>query len=207
MKRILFVIALCALPLLAQQPQEKPATKMELFLAQHGNVVFKSYTQAGSVAGLYGGTLDINAMDLRNAATGSRQKGLTFNVVGSLELNAIDFRNASTGARRQGITYDFKERDRKENTSFVDYDEIPALLEGLTYLKAVGKPAAPLAQCEAIYSTQGNLIFLVSSGQNGLSFSVKSGKTSGVTAILGLQQIDEIIAAVAKAKELLDSVK
>ena len=108
-----FATLTLALPCPAQDQkseQAPPKTKLQAFDALAGAVIIKGYSKIGAVAGM-----------------------------GQVSIDAKEFTNASSGRSEYGITIQVKEAGRleREDTSFIDYEEIDSLLAGIDYVKAI----------------------------------------------------------------------
>lgn len=62
-------------------------TKLERFAAKHGVAVVRGFTDIGELPGEYGGSVEIGAAELMNAASGEKARGIWIQVKegGSLE--------------------------------------------------------------------------------------------------------------------------
>ena len=178
--RVLLALSmLCAVPTVAQMPPasgSEAKTKLETFQAQKGAVLVKGFSRIGKISAL--GTVEVTAMELTDAATGKKQTGVAIEV----------------------------QSGRMENSSFIDYDEIPSLLEGLDYIAKATANVTKLKDFEARFNTRGNFGAGTYSGsKNG---KVEATVTSGrISAFLSLQQLGEFRTLVSQAKQKLDSIK
>ena len=177
-------LALSSALVVAQQTEEAergPKTKLEAFQAQTGTVVIKGYSEIGRVAAL-----------------------------GSVEVNAMELTDATTGRKQSGVLIEIKESGRLQNTgrSFIDFDEVDALLKGLDYISKATSDVTKLGMFEATYKTKGYFSATTFSGGSGkIEAAVKSGYIRPANAYLSLQQLAELRALIVKAKQKLDSVK
>lgn len=163
------------------QQQTEPRTKLESFQRQSGTVVIKGYSEIGTISAL-----------------------------GSIEVKAMEFTDATSRTQQLGIIVQVNEAGRFENTdrSFIDYDEIDALLKGLDYISKVNGEATKLSSFEATYKTKGDFkatVFNSSSGR--LEGSVSSGYIRPATVFLSLEQLIELRGYINQAKQKLDSIK
>lgn len=165
MKNLVMLLSVLALVItsqaLAQQDQRVPApkTKLEAFEAQSGAVIIRGFSKIGELRGVYGGAVTVESKE---------------------------FMNANTAQREFGITLEVKETSRleRENTSYVDYDEIPSLLKGIDYIAKVDKSVTKLDNFQADYKTKGDLrISTFSSGSGEVMVAVKSGTIGGQPCI------------------------
>jgi hypothetical protein len=110
----------------------------------------------------------------------------------------MEFTDAATG-----------KSGRLENTdrSFIDYDEVDSLLNGIDYISKATSDVTKLGQFEATYRTKGNFSATIFNSSGKIDAAVKSGYIRPATAFLSLQQLGELRAIIAQAKQKLDSVK
>lgn len=178
------VMFVSCVPVQAQQlaqSEAPPKTKIEAFQAQTGAVVIKGYSEIGKV-----------------------------NAMGSAEVSAMEFTDASTSKKQSGVLIEIKAAGRLENEdrSFIDYDEINALLEGLDYIGRATGDVTKLGQFEATYKTKGYFSATAFNDASGkISAAVKSGYIRPATAYLSLEQLKELRGFIAQAKEKLDAAK
>jgi len=166
------------------KPSEVPtgaATKLEAFQGRTGIVVIRGTTEVGEVRGI-NAFLTVSAREYRDAATPeSREAGI------SITVKEIE------GARIS-----------RERTSYVDADEIDALVQGIDYLRKVRKDVTKHERFQAEYLTKGHLAIVVFSDARGdLKAAVTSGPMRQATVFLheaaDLGQFRELIVA-ARAK-------
>ncbi|MCO5095155.1 MAG: hypothetical protein M9960_08155 [Xanthomonadaceae bacterium] len=181
MRYIASVILALVSPLVFSQEQAppEPATKLEAFQATTGTVVVRGYTTAGTVRGL-GGVITVDAREFRDAS--------------------------NLGKRVTGISISVKETSRleRENTSFIDAEEIESLLQGLEYIGKATKEVTSFENFEAEYRTKGDFrvtAFNDNSGQ--LNIAVSSGRIGKSTAYLKAPQLQELKAFVEAARAKL----
>lgn len=160
-----------------EQPKP-PATKLEAFQARTGVVLIRGYTTVGVVSGR-GGIVTVDARELRDASNpNSRATGISISV-------------EETG------------RLQRENTSYVDADEIDSLLKGIEYIMKIGKDVTKLQNFEVDYRTKGDLRITVYNDAKGqISAAVSSGRIGRTQAFIELRDLEEfrklILAAKAK---------
>jgi hypothetical protein len=165
----------------AATQQSAPAkTKLETFAAQTGVVIIEGYSKVGTIRGKYG-TVEIQAKEFVNAASGKKEKGITFEVTEAGRLE-------------------------RESRSFIDYDEIDSLLKGIDYVAKIDKSATKLDAFEAEYRTKGELEITTFSSDTGVEVAVKSGRIGGATAFLSLEHLQRLRALVVDAKTTLDAL-
>jgi len=173
---------------IAQQGQQQkdaqavaPATKLEAFAAKTGVVIIRGYTTIGSINGLGPGSVTVDAREFRDAA--------------NLKL------------RVTGLSIQVKESGRleRESTSFVDYDEIDSLLQGIDYISKIGPDITQMAKYEAEYITKGDFSVTTFNSTNGFSVGVSSGKFAKVTAYFKLDNLAKLKTLLQDGKAVIDS--
>jgi hypothetical protein len=107
-----------------------PTTKLEGFAAKKGVVIIRGYSEMGRVTGL--GTVFVDAWDRDAVNLQTRVTGLSIRVVESGSYT-------------------------KENSSFIDYDEIDSLLQGIDYISRANKDVTKMKNFEAEFKTKGDL--------------------------------------------------
>ena len=168
---------------LGQKPSSDsatPKTKLQAFEALTGAVVIKGYSEIGAVAGM-----------------------------GQVSVDAMEFTNASDGKAQYGITIQVKESGRldREDTSFIDYEEIDSLVAGIDYVKAIKGDVTKLRSFEATYRTKGDFAITVFSGGGKIQAAVSSGRIGRATAFLTPEKLETLRALVLEAKKTIDGVK
>jgi hypothetical protein len=166
---------------LACEPVE-PRTKLEAIEWQYERVLVKGFSQIAT----------FTARDVE------------------VRVDAVELKDTATATRAIGLVIALREtvENPRENRSFVDYDEIDRLLQGLTAIGRVNESVTKLAGFEARYRTLGDLEFLVfRQSRSGIAASVTSGICERVTAPLTLDDLDRLKAHIVEAKTRLDEIK
>jgi hypothetical protein len=180
---IYLAIANCAAVFGQQRPdqvKEAPRTQLEAFAAETGAVIIKGFSEVGKVAGM-----------------------------GGVEVDCREFTNASNGKKSFGIAIKVVESGRleRENSSFIDYDEISSLITGIDYISRIQPSVTNLTHFEATYTTKGDFAVTVFNNSSGkLSAAVSSGRFGRASAYLGMEKLVELRALIVKAKEKLDGL-
>jgi hypothetical protein len=167
----------------AQSNPPKPATKIESFEAKTGIVLVRGFTTVGKINGL-GGQITIDARDFRDAANpGTHVSGISISIKETGELE-------------------------RENTSFIDADEVDSLLTGLSYISKANKDMTKLEQFEVEYRTKGDFSVTVFNQSNGnLSVAVSSGSMGKTTSYLKLEKLPELVRLVTLAKSKIGELQ
>jgi len=166
---------------LACEPVE-PRTKLEAIEWQYERVLIKGFSQIAT----------FTARDVE------------------VRVDAVELKDTATATRAIGLVIALREtgENPRENRSYVDYDEIDRLLQGLTAIGRVNESVTKLAGFEARYRTLGDLEFLVfRQSRSGIAASVTSGICERVTAPLSLDDLDRLKAHIVEAKTRLDEIK
>lgn len=170
---------------LAQQEHRAPTpkTKLEAFEAQSGAVVIRGFSKIGELRGIFGGAVTVESKE---------------------------FMNATTAKREFGVTLEVKETSRLErnNTSYVDYDEIPSLLRGIDYIAKVDKSITKLDNFQADYRTKDDLrVSTFSMGSGEVMAAVTSGTIGATSVRLKIADLGKLRELIASALARLDAIK
>jgi hypothetical protein len=182
--KILFA-TIIAFPVYAQSTDvstKDASTKIEAFSSRTGIVMIKGYQEVGSVG-----------------------------ETGMVSIDAREYRNASNPKQAEyGVVFEVKESGRleRENSSFVDADEIDALIQGIDYISGITKSITPLSNFEAEYRTKGDFSIVVFSQSNGeLGVAVASGRAVKTNAYLKISDLARLKELIRDAKKLIDKLK
>lgn len=125
----------------------------------------------------------------------------------TVTVDAREFRDASNpNSRAAGIAIVVKESGRleRENTSFVDADEIDSLLKGIEYIAKIGKDVTKHENFEADYKTKGDLRISVYNDPSGkISAAVASGRIGRTRAFIQMRDLEELHKLITEAKAKL----
>jgi len=127
-----------------------------------------------------------------------------------VRVDAVELKDTSTATRAIGLVIALREtgENPRENRSFIDYDEIDRLLQGLTAIGRVNESVTKLASFEARYRTSGDLeIVVFRQSRSGIAASLTAGICERVTAPLTLDELDRLKAHIVEAKTRLDEIK
>jgi len=166
---------------LACEPVE-PRTKLEAIEWQYERVLLKGFSQIATFM----------ARDVE------------------VRVDAVELKDTSTATRAIGLVIALREtgENPRENRSFIDYDEIDRLLQGLTAIGRVNESVTKLASFEARYRTSGDLeIVVFRQSRSGIAASLTAGICERVTAPLTLDELDRLKAHIVEAKTRLDEIK
>ena len=111
-----------------------PLTRLEALGSQRGVLVIKGFTEVGQLAGDDGSSVRVMAVEFTDAPRKVRERGLAIHVV----------QNVNNGSPAETISY-------------VDEEEIDALIENVAALGKLQANASPMESFEARYQTRGEL--------------------------------------------------
>ena len=94
-------------------------------------------------------------------------------------------------------------RLERENTSYIDIDEIDSLVKGIEYLSKVSKDVTKLDQFEVDYRTKGDLRITVFNSPRGVSAAVSSGTVGRTRAFIELAELEKLRDLILAAKSKL----
>jgi hypothetical protein len=162
-------------------PQAK--TKLEQFSAKTGVVLIRGFQKIGSAQGLYSTSVNIQSKEFTNVTDGSKQYGITIET--------------------------FKENGKydKQHTSFIDFDEINSLIQGIDYISKIKPDVTKFEDFQADYTTKGSLKISTFSSGDKLMAAVTSGNIGGVAAYFNIEDLAKIKDLLLKAKKKIESVK
>jgi hypothetical protein len=187
-----FILVLCANVAGAQQNAPalplplpfEPSTKLEALDAQVGSVIVKNFTYIGAVSG-FSGIVMVTSYEFIDAQTGRKDYGI------GIELR-------ETGR---------SEREGREARTYVDYDEIDALIRGIDYISRIERSTS-LENFEAQFRTRGELqvsSFLRPNGALQSEVSIGFFRRAAITISLG--KLADFRKLVTDAKTTLDKIK
>jgi len=184
MIRIVLSILICSAFSFAEDKADPalkaPATKLEAFQSRTGIVLIRGYSSAGTLSGL-GGTVEVDAREFRDGSN-------------------------PNSAKTTGISISIKETGRleRQNTSYIDSDEVDSLVKGIEYISKVGKEVTKLDQFEVDYRTKGDLrITVFNERSGGLSAAISSGTIGKTQVFIALADLDKLRGLILAAKSKL----
>jgi hypothetical protein len=127
-----------------------------------------------------------------------------------VRVDAVELKDTASATRAIGLVIALKEtgENPRENRAFVDYEEIPRLLDGMTTVGRVNESVTKLASFEARYRTLGDLELIVfRQSRSGIAATITAGICDRVTAPLTLDDLDRLKAHIVEAKTRLDEIK
>jgi hypothetical protein len=167
---------------LACEPVE-PRTKLEEIEWRYEHVLIKGFSQIGTflVRGVF------------------------------IRIDAVELKDQSAPGRATGLVIALREpgENPRENRSFVDYEEIDALVRAIDAISKVNETTTKLVGFEARYRTLGDLEFIVfrQSRASGTAASLSSGICDRVTGLLTLDDLEQLKGYIVEAKTRLDEIR
>lgn len=187
---LIFVI--CAASAAAQQGAPRlpapipfePSTRLEALDAQVGTIIVKNYTYIGSVSG-FGGIVMVTSYEFVDVQAGRKDYGI------GIELR-------ETGR---------SEREGREARTYVDYDEIDALIRGMDYISRIERSTS-MENFEAQFRTRGELTvstFLRPNGTLQSEVAIGLFRKAGITISLG--RLADFRKLIVDSKATLDKIR
>jgi hypothetical protein len=183
-KYFIFISSLSVGVLSAEESKE-PSTDIERFQAATGDVIIKGFEKTGtSIRGKYKSNLTVEAREFIRVSAGDKSFGIVVEVKETLGNYP------------------------KTGKSFVDYDELDSLVEGVNYISNIDKTASSLSGIEATYITNGGVEISAFTSGGELAYAISAGKYPSVTIFLNsamdLTTFKDLVIA---AQVRIDSIK
>ncbi len=178
------VVSLCISCAFAQEATEQkkaPSTKLEAFQSRTGVVLIRGFSRVGTFSGSLGGSVSVAAREFRDGSNPSMPRAV-------------------------GISVSVKAPGRleRENTSYIDLEEIDSLLKGIEYISKASKDVTKLGQFEIDYRTKGDLRVTVFNNQQGeVSAAISSGTIGRADVFVSLSDLGRLRELISAAKDLL----
>jgi hypothetical protein len=127
----------------------------------------------------------------------------------NIKVEIKEFTDASSGRKEYGMTIEVKSGGRleRENTSYIDYEEIESLIKGIDYISNIDNSVTKLNNFQADYRTKDNLVFSTFSSQEEVLLGISSGSIGKATAYFKISDLGKIKSLIEEAKTKLDSIK
>jgi len=165
----------------AQETNAYPKSRLENFEATTGVVLIKGTDDMAAVPGKLGG-VTVKCREARNAATNLREFGAIVIVT-----------------QAEGL----------EDTTYVDYEEMDALLRGIDYISKVDWSVTSLGQFEAGYTTKAGLrVVTYSSRRSGtIEAAVVSNRLIKSRCPMTMAQLAQFRTAIDQTKERIELIQ
>jgi len=171
-------------PAPASTATDQEKTAIERFTTKYGAAIVRGQTDLGTIYGDFAGG------------------------GASVRLTALELINAESGERAYGLAVHVTQNDVRNNSSFVDFDEIDSLIAGFDYIKRVQKTVTSLSEFEADYRTKGDLQLAVVDRADGRRiYGVSSGAIAGSMVALSEDTAGKFREMLVRGKSMLDSAK
>jgi hypothetical protein len=161
------------------QTKDQPSTALEAFLGKHGQMIMKEFYDLGMARDM--GRVELQALVISAPSGAQKTKGLKIHVVEAGQYE-------------------------RENSSFIDVDELEGLSQALAYMSdaaAKWDDQSHAPYTEIIYTSKGELqIGFFKKGKEVNAFC-KSGSIGSATAYLKLEQLSTMKGFVDQAITLL----
>jgi hypothetical protein len=181
MKTMLWVLlSAMALQVQAHETNLPPRTKLQGIEEHTNTVVVKGFTDIGSVDG-------------------------TFGCVVVVAKESVD---RSTRQKALGVALAIRGRERTQDVSLVDYDELESLLSALDSLNSPPWSDISMQQFEAVYTSKDGLRVATVSNKatGGMEAIVQSTHVVQSTAVLTTAQLNTLRTLISQAKGKLDAI-
>ncbi len=183
---ILFALTI-AMPIAAQEqkPELKKElkTKIEAFEAKTGAVVIRGYSEIGSVRGLHSTSASVESREFTDASSGRKEYGIFITVTRTANYE-------------------------REDSSYIDYDEIESLMKGIDYISKIERSVTKLDSFQADYTTRGDFTVSAYSDNAGkIQALLKSGRHPGESAYISLAELTQFKSLLQQAKAKIDSIR
>lgn len=163
------------------KPEPASDTKIEALAKKKGRTIILGYSEIGSLKTLYGGSISVEAREYWDA---TQPRDRNYGV-------RIELKEASSYSR--------------ESASFVDYEEIDALLEGISVISRIDSSITSFRFYEARYVSRGGLKVVVFNTRQGKTAAgISSGSVDVQTSI---EQMETFRSLIVQAKAFLNSAK
>lgn len=177
---VILVAAFCSLAL-ASPAQDTNTLKTDIgvFEAQTGAVIIKGFGQIGSVS------------------------------VGTdvISVRCKESKDVNTGHKAYGLVIEITGNNQQRERTFVDYDEIDSLLNGVNYLNKITYDVTSLPSFEASYTTKAGLRVVANSvrRQGGIQTFLQYGDHPRI--LLTSDQMAQLYGLIEQARNNLNSIR
>lgn len=173
----------------AQQRQQpafeplEPRTQLEALQLKTGAVIVRGSQRVGVVRGQAQGRVEVAALEIIDTGGNRKARGLSLTI-------------EEAGERG------------REAVAFVDYDELPGLIEGLESMSRLDRGETQFSNFEVSYRTRGNLVVSVFSTRSGIVRCIVSGGALAEAAVtFPAEEVGNLRTLIATAKNRLDETR
>jgi hypothetical protein len=129
----------------------------------------------------------------------------------SIIVEAIEFTDASDGTKEDGIAITVSEARRggRRHTSYIDLDEVDALLKAIDYIANANNSVTKLKEFQVEYWTKGDLAISTFQGKRTgkVAVAVQSGVNPAISADFDLDDLPKIKELIQSAQSALAAEK
>jgi hypothetical protein len=138
---------------------------------------------------------------------GSADIGVVLTDTGSIALKCREISDASSGRKEVGISVDLIHNPSKE-TRYIDYDELEALINSLSYLNKVDWSITSLSSFDASITTRSGFRASAFSSKrsSAIEFAVRTAGTGNPPILMSRDQLAELRGFLEQARTKLDSI-
>jgi len=138
---------------------------------------------------------------------GSADIGVVLTDTGSIALKCREVSDASSGRKEVGISVDLIHNPSKE-TRYIDYDELEALINSLSYLNKVDWSITSLSSFDASITTRSGFRASAFSSKrsSAIEFAVRTAGTGNPPILMSRDQLAELRGLLEQARTKLDSI-
>ncbi len=140
---------------------------------------------------------------------GSAEIGVISCSAGGVLVAAKESTDASTGQRALGVSVVVRGREGKQDTSYVDYDELDSMIKALGQMNTPPWSDTAMPQIEANYITKDGLRVVSANARNNAAMEalVQSTHACQATASLTIPQLITFRSLIEQAKGKLDGIR
>ena len=183
---LLIIVLSCAQASAQQRRFDEPLppkTELEALQLETGAVIVRGSQRVGGVRAQGPGRVDVAALEVIDAGSGRRARGISVEV--------------EEGGERG-----------REVRAFVDYEELDGLIKGLESVGRVDRGETQLPSFEVSFRTKGDLLISVFSSRGGLPRCVVSaGEFSPARVSIPFDELANLRTLLSTAKNRLDDAR
>ncbi|HMJ89054.1 MAG TPA: hypothetical protein VK530_04525 [Candidatus Acidoferrum sp.] len=182
MKHIFGFLAACLFALSAYaQTTNGPRTYLEALETRTNTMIIKGSTEIGVIHGSAGGVL----------------------------VAAKESTDASTGQKVFGVSIVVRGREKTQDTSYVDYEELDSMIKALGLMNTPPWSDTSMPQVEVSYTTKDGLRIASANARNnaGMESLVQSTHACQATACLNVAQLITLRGFIEQAKGKLEGIR
>jgi len=158
-----------------------PATKLEAFETNVGNIIIKATTELGVISA-------------KTAA---------------ISVKCKEFTDTATRRKEQGIAVEIGRLGLPRDVMLIDYDELASLLNAINYLNKLDVSVSSLESFDAAYTTRGGFrIAALGTRRTGLvQFGIRDVRVSAPPVVLTRDEMTRLSSLLDQSKAQLDGLR